>query len=153
MLRSRFHGLNIVLTTGMALGLLASVPAKANLIIAVQSVTAGPGNGAFDVTLTNSGPSAASIAGMGFNLSTTNTNISFTDATIATTTAVYIFPNSLDALFFGGDLLPSPPNSGQNFNGNVPTDENVDGSFNPLNVSVGAGVTVGLGHVLFHVAG
>jgi hypothetical protein len=153
-MRNTFHGLNIVLAAGIVIGLLATAPAKANLIIAVQSVTAGPGNGAFDVTLTNSGPTAASIAGFNFNLSTTDTAISFTDATTATTTAAYIFPaaSSFDTLFFGGDLLPSPPNSGQNFNGNVPSDQNVDASFNPLNVSVAAGATVGLGHVMFHIA-
>jgi len=153
MQRKVFADFKFVLVMAAVLGLFGSLPARASLIVSVQSVAAS--SGAFDVTLTNSGPGAVAIAGFTFNLSTTDTDISFSDATTATALAPYIFPaaSSQDTLLFGGDLLVTTPNSGQNFNGNLPSDLNVDPiTFNSANITIGAGVTVGLGHVLFTVA-
>jgi len=153
MQRNGFANFKFVLVMAAILGLFGSLPARASLIVTVQSVAAS--SGAFDVTLTNSGPIAVAISGFSFNLSTANASISFIDATTATTLAPYIFPaaSSLDTLLFGGDLLLTTPNSGQNFNGNLPSDINIDPiTSNSANVTIGAGATVGLGHVLFTVA-
>jgi hypothetical protein len=54
----------------------------------------------FDVLLTNTGPSSQNIAAFNFELTTVDTNITFTDVTTSTTTAAYIFSDSL----FGPDI-------------------------------------------------
>ena len=143
MQRKGFLKANIFLVAGTALGLLGSLPVKASLIVTVQSVTAAAGdiNDAFDVTLQNTGGDVT-IGGFTFNVSTTDTNISFTDATTATTLAAYIFAGSSA---FGPDLTGA--NSGQTF-ALGPSDL----STILAGVTVAGGTTVGLGHVFFSVA-
>lgn len=136
-------------------GLMVAAPAHASLILNIQSVSYAPGsNGdSLDVTLTNTGTSAVGVASFQFDISTTNTSINFVDATDLTTLAGYIFPNavSFDYQFTGTtDILPNGANSnsGQNFASDIPSDLDVNGT----NISIGAGATVGLGHVIFNIA-
>lgn len=134
--------LGALLAAGVAACLLGPATARANLIVSVQSVTAKAGSSAngLDVELTNLGPSALMIAGFSFGISIANSNISFTDADTSTA-APYIFDgNSL----FGPDL--TGPVSGQSLSTS-------DLFSIPLSgVTLNAGTTVGLGHILFDVA-
>lgn len=138
------NGLNksSILLAVLGLCLLVSPPAHGGTIVSVDSVAAGPGtiNDSFDVVLTNTGPSAITVGSFTFNITTLNPDISFTDATTATAAATYVFSSSL----FGPDL--TGPNSGQTFT-LAPFDISGAGD-----VTIGPGVTVGLGHVLFDVA-
>jgi hypothetical protein len=131
-----------VLLAGMAVSFLGPASGHASLILSVQSATvaAGSSGNGFDVQLSNSGPSAVTIAGFSFGILTANTNISFRDANISTS-APYIFgSNSL----FGPDL--TGPTSGQSLSTS-------DIFAIPLaGATLGAGITVGLGHVLFDVS-
>jgi hypothetical protein len=131
------------LLAGSALFLLGSATARADAILSGQSVIATPGssNNSLDIDLTNGGPSAITISAFSFGISTTNPDISFTDANISTT-APYIFAgNSL----FGPDL--TGPTSGQSLTTS-------DIFIVPLSgITLNSGVTVGLGHIIFDVAG
>jgi hypothetical protein len=133
---------NSILLAGLGLCVMAALPARGGMIVSVQSVTAGAGtnNDSLDVSLTNTGPSAVSVGSFTFNVSTADTSIVFTDVTTATVIAPYIFSSSL----FGPDLTGA--NSGQTF-AIAPSDFSSVGD-----VSIGAGATVALGHVLFDVA-
>jgi hypothetical protein len=112
------------------------------MVVSVQSVivAAGSSGNGIDVDLTNTGPSSLTVAGFSFGISIANTDISFTDANTATA-APYIFAgNSL----FGPDL--TGPTSGQTLS----TSDifSIPGG----SVTLNAGTTVGLGHVLFDVS-
>src|SRR5450631_1810049 len=99
---SRFIDHTLLSVLVLALLSLAA-PARADIILSVQSVAGAPGSsGNFDVLLTNTGPSIQNIAGFAFELSTADTNITFTDVTTSTTTASYIFAG--DSLF-GPDII------------------------------------------------
>jgi hypothetical protein len=91
----------------VAIALLGSAPAKADVVISIQSplnANAGDTGDSFDVTLTNTGPSAVSIAAFTFEISAANTDMTFTDANTGTGLAPYIFAgNSL----FGPDITVS----------------------------------------------
>jgi hypothetical protein len=127
--------------TVIALGFLSVLPARAGVILTIQSVSANQnttGN-SLDVFLTNTGPSSVSIGGFLFGFQTADTDINFTDVTINTVAATYIFAgNSL----FGPDLTGAM--TGQS----VSTGDLAAGPA----ATVGAGSIVGLGHVLFSVA-
>ena len=133
---------NITWRAVVALCFLSVLPARAGVILSIQSVAANQntvGN-SFDVLLTNTGPSGISIDGFTFGLQTANANISFTDVTINTSTASYIFAgNSL----LGPDL--TGPITGQSVNTFDLTAASA--------TSIAAGSTFGLGHVFFSVAG
>jgi len=119
--------------------LLLSVPAKADIVLSLESVTGAPGStGTFDVLLTNTGPSAQNIAGFDFELTTADPNITFTGVTTATTTAAYIFPDSL----FGPDIATLA--SGQTVDA---SDLDASGS----GTDVGSGAIFGLGNVSFSI--
>jgi hypothetical protein len=121
--------------------LFAAGVAQADLIVAVQSVTASAGStgDTLDVTLADTGPAAVTVQGFSFGLSPVNPGISFTAATTATTLASYIF--GADS-FFGPEIDTS--------NGPSLTASDEDSTF--LGVTVSANSTVGLGHVFFNVA-
>lgn len=109
------------------------------MILSLESVTGAPGSsGDFDVLLTNTGSSAQNIAGFAFELSTTDSNITFTDVTTSTT-APYIFPG--DSLF-GPDIITSAP-------GLIVDASDFSASGN--GTDVGAGQTYGLGNVSFSI--
>jgi|SRR5271157_1272802 len=119
----------------------AAIPARAGMIVTAQSVSSS--DGALDVFLTNTGPSAVKIAAFSFEVNVSSSQVTFTDATFKTTTNPYIFAgNSL----FGPDILTSISNGGQ-------TLDAADSTFNAFDVSVGSGDKVGLGHVLFTTSG
>jgi hypothetical protein len=128
-----------------AILLLAGVaaPARADLILTVESVTvsAGSSDDALDVTLTNTGPSAVSIGGFSFEL-TTSFEITFTLANISTSTSPYIF---VGHSLFGPVISTTGP--GQTLDASDVYD--VAGS----GTTVASGATVGLGQVLFNVGG
>jgi len=124
-----------------AISLLAcALPARANLIVAAGASVANPGStlNSFDVTLTNTGPSAATIGAFSFGLLLSNPDITFTGANTSTVKP-YIFLG--DSLF--GPLISTTVGSTL-----VASDVELSG----LGVTVGPGATVGLGHVLFSVA-
>jgi hypothetical protein len=131
------------LLAGLGVCLTAALPAHGSVIIAADSVSAVAGStgNSFDVWLTNTGPSAISVDTFSFNINILDTDITFTDVTTGTVAAPYIFPSSV----FGPDL--TGPNSGQTF-AFFPNDVSGSGD-----VSIASGATVGLGHVLFDVAG
>ena len=118
----------------------ACPPAKADMIVMVQSVTvnAGSTDNPLDVVLTNTGPSDVVVEGFSFGISTANPGIPFTSATTATVLAPYIFGSDS---FFGPEIDTA--------NGASLTASDQDSTF--LGVTVTAGSTVGLGHVLFDV--
>ena len=119
----------------------AAIPARAGMIVTAQSVSSS--DGALDVFLTNTGPSAVNIAAFSFEVNVSSSQVTFTDATFNTTANPYIFAgNSL----FGPEILTSISNGGQ-------TLDAADATFNALDVSVGSGENVGLGHVLFTTSG
>jgi len=148
MMKLRFssRGRHSLFSTGLAAAVAAAFfcPASANasLIEMVQSATAAPGSSgnAFDVLLTNTGPSAITVGGFSFGISIANPSISFRDANTSTS-APYVFDGMS---LFGPDL--TGPTSGQSL-------VTSDVFLVPFAGStLGAGVTVGLGHVLFDVA-
>jgi len=121
--------------------ILLSIPARADIVLSVESVTGAPGSsGTFDVLLTNTGTSSQNIAVFNFELTTADTNITFTDVTTSTTTAPYIFPSS----FFGPDITTPPINPGTVEAGDV------DATFAGTDVAPGA--IYGLGNVSFSIS-
>ena len=118
---------------------------RASLIMNVQSVNdaAGSTGDTLDITLTNTGPSAVTVGGFSFGLSVGTTDLSFTAISAGTTLATYVFgANSL----FGPDISVQPPNlPGQTLEAED-LDVLLSGS------SIGAGATVGLGHITFSLS-
>jgi hypothetical protein len=125
-------------------------PARAAIILSLTSVNANinsTGN-AFELTLTNSGPSAVSIGGFNFGVSVSNTHLTLQDAKVTTAAAPYIF---LGGDSFVIDFLLSDSvmqsTTGQSIFGN-------DFRLTPFaGTSVGSGATVGLARILFDVDG
>jgi hypothetical protein len=119
--------------------LLLSVPAKGDIVLSIESVTGAPGStGMFDVLLTNTGPSSQNITAFNFELTTIDTNITFTDVTTATSTAPYIFPDS----FFGPDITTFAIDQSVEAG-------DVEGTFTGTDVAAGA--TYGLGNVSYSI--
>jgi hypothetical protein len=123
-----------------AAALLLSVPAKGSSILSIEPVTGAPGStGIFDVLLTNTGISSQNIAAFNFELTTSDTHITFTGVSTSTTTATYIFPSS----FFGPNIttfaIVQSVEAGD-----------VEGTFVGTNVAPGA--TYGLGNVSYSIA-
>lgn len=142
MKRNRFPEIRRSSWLALAMGLLALAagsPARADLIVRVQSVTAAigsAGNG-FEVILENTGPDAVSLNGFSFGLEV-GPELELLGATTATT-APYIFaghslfgPNI--TLTTGASLLASDAY------------DNIPGS-----ISLASGATVGLGWVEFGI--
>ena len=117
-------------------------PARAGLIVSVESVTANAGStsDALDITLTNTGPSAVTVGGFSFGVSVATTNITFTQANTSTTTAPYIF----DGLSLFGPVIST--STGQSLTASDLFANIGSGT------TLGAGVEVGLGHLLFDVS-
>jgi hypothetical protein len=118
----------------------AAAPARADFQVSVQSVAVDPSStgNALEVTLTNTGPSAATVGSFSFGLTTDSpTLITFTGATTDTTTAPYIFA--------GHSLFGPVISLGTGATLTASDVYDVSGA----GVSLGAGATVGLGRVLF----
>lgn len=132
----------ITLASVAAFATLVSLPVKADIVLSTEPVAAAPGStDDFDVLLTNTGLSTVNIAGFNFELTTSDTNITFTDVTTDTTVAPYIFPDSL----FGPDITTIA--SGQTVEAG-----DVDGSMSGAGTDVAPGQTYSLGNVDFTVA-
>ena len=139
LLRPRLFGA----VAALLLGSMAA-PARADLIITVLDSFAAPGEtGTFDITITNTGPSAVDISS--FSIEPTlspASGVHFTDVTMATT-LTYIFAGS-------SGVSASAPFSYNTF----PTSDFVatDSSFATNGYqTIGAGTTLGLAHVLYSV--
>ena len=118
--------------------LVLSAPARAGLVISVQSVPESAG--AFDVTLTNTGASTVTIGSFSFEVNSSSSQVNFSDATIGTTTATYIFDGNSA---FGPIINVT---SGQSLQA---SDLDADSA----GASLAGGATLGLGHVDFTVTG
>ena len=123
------------------LGLLISAPVEAGLIITVGNVfSSSPSlSNTLEVDLTNTGPSAVSLAGFSFEIVVTDPHITFTSATIGTVAAYVFAGNSL----FGPTISTSAP--GQTLDAS-------DVWAGAGGATIAAGATVGLGHVFFGVS-
>lgn len=121
--------------------LLIAVSAEASLIISVGNVFAGsPSSGnTLEVNLTNTGPASISLAGFSFEIEVTDPHITFTSASISTAAAYAFAGNSL----LGPVISTSAP--GQTLDAS-------DLWGGPGGATIGAGATVGLGHVFFDVS-
>lgn len=121
-------------------------PARAELLFSIEpqtiSVIPGSTGNAFDVTLSNTGPTGVTIGGFSFGLSVADLDIQFTEVNTATTVP-YIF--GADSLF-GPIINTVPPPNGQSV---LASDAYL---FIDMGVTVSSGTTVGLGHVLFDVS-
>jgi hypothetical protein len=122
--------------------LFAATAARADMIVSVQSVSAfsGSSGNTLDVTLTNSGPGDVTIGGFSFIITAGDAGIDFTMATTGTTLAPYIFAGHS---LFGPEIDTS---HGQTLAASDAYD------VAQMGATVGAGATVGLGHVFFDVA-
>jgi hypothetical protein len=131
-----------VLTFSLALGLFAwaATPGRADLVVGIAAGIATPGSSAnsFDVTLTNTGMSAADIAGFSFEITTSSSDVNFSDVNTSTQSALYIFGANSE---FGPDITLGA-------GGNT-----VSAADNYAIANEGAtlvsGQTLDLGHVLF----
>lgn len=141
--RRKWTGVQFAVGMAVCLALVRGASAGPILSVNVQSVTATAGDtgDTFDVTLTNSGDAGVTIAGFSFGVQTADTDITFTDATVATTTAGYIF--ATDSLL-GPDLVAFDFVPGQSLIGSDLADDS--------GITLDAGETLGLGHVFFDVA-
>jgi hypothetical protein len=138
--KAKFGGSVLVLVGAI---LLTTAPARASLIISSQSVSAGRGStgNPLEITLTNTGPSAVTVGGFTFEITTTDANITFTVIDFSTTPSPYIFAGQ--SLF--GPALSTLP-QGQTMDA-----QDVFAIFNS-GATLASGATVGLGRALFNVA-
>src|SRR5689334_24995520 len=96
----------------MAAAILAATPATAasvaGVILTVGSTAASPGDvgDTLDILLFNTGPSSVTVNSFNFEITVGSTAIVFTDATIATLAAPYIFAGHS---LFGPDIATSGP--------------------------------------------
>ena len=122
-------------------------PGRASTIFSIQpsTVAATPGSvgNAFDVVLTNSGPSSITVAGFSFEVSVTNANITLTGADFSPAAFLYIFAgDSLDE----GSLIPLNYTWGQTLDAADVYD--ISGS----GVTITSGESLALGQVFFDVS-
>jgi len=131
----------LAIATATALGIIAPASARADLSVTVQSVIVAPNStgNSFDVTLTNTGPSAVSVGGFSFEITTTAAGINFTSATTATTIDPYVFAGHS---LFGPTINTT---SGSTLDASDNYDVQASG------ITLAAGATVGLGHVFFDI--
>ena len=131
------------LLVALALALAASPPLWASIILTAGTVTAASpsSDNSFDLTLTNSGPAAVTVGGFSLGISVSDSHVSFTSATTATSTAPYIF----DGFSLFGPVIST--SSGQALTASDSFAVIGSGS------TLGAGVTVGLAHVFFDLTG
>lgn len=126
--------------------LLSAGPARADLIAAVQSVTASVGSmgNPLEVTLENTG-APMTIASFSFKISTSDMDITFTGTNANTVTAPYIFAPGDSFDIINGFPLNTIPLPGQMMDG-------TDLSNSGAGTVIGTNVTFALGRVLFDVS-
>jgi hypothetical protein len=123
--------------------------ARADLLLTAESVTATPGsvNDLFNVYLTNLGATPVDVAAFNFEINTTSTDITFEQATTATTLYPYVFAgNSFAESFLSGVISTSSP--GQTLDAS--DFALAPGSFTVVNPGITS--SVGLGLISFNVA-
>jgi hypothetical protein len=123
--------------------LVLSMPAHAGLIVAVGSTTvsAGATNQVVDVTLENTGLAAVTVDAFAFEVATSDTDITFSEANISTAQP-YIFLNNSSF----GPVISTPSANEQTVNASDLYSGLGDGA------EVAAGATVGLGEIVFDIA-
>jgi hypothetical protein len=137
-------------TAAIALAALLApcLTAEAGLILSIESTTvkAGSTGDSFDVTLTNTGPTAViGIHVFQFELQASNGDVSFifnSDKSGVTTATA-------DPYIFAGHSFLGP-NIGLSFNPGNSRVAGIDDYSPPGGVDLAAGATVGLGHVFFN---
>lgn len=126
-------------------GLLAPV-ASASVIYSITPIqpVAAPGEvgDAFDVIVTNTGPSSISVGGFFFGISTTDPDVTFTSALISTTADPYIF---------AGDSFDNHLSIPLNFTSGMSLKAN-DQTFDNAGITIGPGVSMALGEVFYNVS-
>jgi hypothetical protein len=108
---------------------------------AVVPAIAGDTGDSFDVVLTNSGPSSISVAAFSFEVSVTDPDITLTSADFSTALPYIFAGDSFDAT----NGFPLNTTSGQTLDASDLTNDGAG-------ITVAAGQSFGLGHVLFDVA-
>jgi hypothetical protein len=127
---------------GLAYG---TAPAHGQMVMGISTNTAvaGSSSNSIDVTLTNEGGSAVTIAGFQFEITAASSGVNFTDVQTGTLSTSYIFGvNSA----FGPDITLPNSMSG-NYGQTISAEDNY--SVGSAGASIGAGQTVGLGNVIF----
>jgi PEP-CTERM motif len=123
-----------------------ATPARSSVVFGIQpGLSAVPGStgNTFDVVLQNSGPADVSIDTFNFEVDTTDTDITFSQSSVNTTTVPYIFSGNSFDVAFGLTLNTMSP--GQSMDG-------IDNTNTPNTFTVlGAGETLGLGSVSYDV--
>jgi len=141
-------------TTILAAAILAAVtvaPMQGAAILSLSSATVTPGSigNTIELTLTNTGPSSISIGAFNFAVATPVLGgITFSDATVNTTSASYIFSGSGDSFVIDSLGGFSVLLSGAGTNSVTGNDFRLTPGAATL---VGSGVTVGLAQLLFDV--
>jgi hypothetical protein len=143
--KMRNFRLGMLVPAALAACLLFSPPARADFIFSLESgITASQGStgNVFDVLLTNTGGMAVTVGGFSWDITTANTDITFTNADTSPVTP-YIFTSDS----FDND------NSFPLFTNSLPGQEVAASDFSDASGdSVGAGATVGVGRVMFDIA-
>ena len=133
---------------GLLLAAAPALPARAGMVITLQNVSAAAGSSGdtLEVDLTNTGTSAVDIGAFNFELTIpSGSGITFTGADTSTSLDTYIFAgNSFADAFDGGSIYSSSSSTATMLDA---------GDVGTATGTVGAGATVGLGLVLFDVAG
>lgn len=135
------HKSVLALVALVTMGFLSAAPASASLIVSIQNGSAAPGsNGnSFEVDVTNTDSVADVINSFAFEVTTSDSDITFTNTSNATTNLAYIFASDTE---FAPFLSVSSP--GQSMDG---SDDASDAGF-----SQASGSTIGLGEVFYNVA-
>ncbi len=138
--------MNRTLFTGIAACMLISFSGRADVIVSVQSLAIAPGGtSAFEVSLQNTGAAPVIIGAFTFGLTTTDADLSFTDAITATDDPYLFAGNST----FGPDIITSlaPAQS-------LTASDVALSMFNipATGVTLAPGGIAGLGEVLFAVS-
>jgi hypothetical protein len=120
--------------------------ARASTTYSIQPPTVGASRGdvgdAFDVVLTNSGPSSISVAGFFFEVSVTDPDITLTGADFSTGSFTYIFAGDS---FDQNNFLALNTTSGSTLDG---SDSTNDGA----GITLMSGQSLALGRVLFNIS-
>jgi hypothetical protein len=139
------HALGIFMTIWAA-GLFCT-PARASTLFSIDLVTlsANPGDvgDAFDVVLTNAGPSSITVASFDFEVSVTDPDITLTGADFSTVADPYIF---------AGDSVDEDLSLPLNFTSGSTLDANDTYDIANAGVTLASGESLALGEVLFDVA-
>ena len=136
--------------------LVCGATAQADVLITVHNSTALPNStgNAFDVTLTNTGPSTQNIADFALLITVTDTDISFDAASSSNATALtYIFNG--DSFDYNDPLGPFPFASSSSPPCASASPQCIgasDGSDSGAGTTVLSGQTLGLAHIEFDVA-